>query len=114
MDASADFRLAAYLTNLGHDVATIARDHPQTLSDRQVLATALGEQRILITNDSDFGELVVRFELPHAGVIYFRLEETDIATKIGGLAQVLRDHGGHLQDFFVVTERGIRVRRART
>ena len=112
LDASADYRLAGYLIGLGHDVETIVRDYPIALPDRDVLAIALREQRILITNDRDFGELVVRLNTPHAGVIYFRLEKTDLATKIAGLEKVLRDHEAHLSSFIVVSERGIRVWRA--
>lgn len=71
LDASADFRLLAYLTDLGHNVATIAHDHPQTLDDVEILAIALADQRVLITNDRDFGELIFRRRLPHAGGYLF-------------------------------------------
>ncbi len=112
LDASADFRLFAFLTDLGHDVATIAKDHPQNLSDADVLAVAVAEQRILITNDRDFGELIFRRRLPHAGVIYFRLERTDLDTKIVGLQRVLTDYADKLSGFVTVAEGGIRIRGA--
>ncbi len=47
LDESADFPLAAYLRGLGHDVTAIARDYPHALKDREVLAIAQREQRIL-------------------------------------------------------------------
>ena len=112
LHASADFRLLGYLTGLGHDVATIAGDYPRSLEDEEVLATAYRDQRVLITNDRDFGELIFRRKLPHAGVIYFRLEETDLPTKILGLDRVLTSHADQLTGFIVVSERGIRVRAA--
>jgi len=108
--ASADFRLITYLVERGHDVATVASDYPQTLKDPEVVGIALQERRILITNDRDFGELIFRQRLSHAGIIYFRLERTDLDTKIQGLERVLSDHGHQLSEFIVVTERGIRVR----
>jgi predicted nuclease of predicted toxin-antitoxin system len=40
-----------------------------------VLAIATAEQRVLLTNDKDFGELIFRRRLPHAGVILFRLAQ---------------------------------------
>ena len=73
LDESAEFRLAALLQQHGHYVKAIAHDYPSGLPDRQVLAIAKNEQRILITNDRDFGELIFRQRMPHAGVILFRL-----------------------------------------
>jgi predicted nuclease of predicted toxin-antitoxin system len=49
LDESVDVRLAAFLTERGHDVKAVARDVPSALEDRQVLRLALGERRVLIT-----------------------------------------------------------------
>jgi len=38
----------------------------------EVLRTAFAENRILITNDKDFGEKAYRERLPHKGVILLR------------------------------------------
>lgn len=55
----------------GHDVAWIRLDAPGS-SDREVLARAQNENRILITFDKDFGELALKEGLPAAsGVILF-------------------------------------------
>jgi len=64
LDESADFPVAAFLTDRGHDVTSIARDYPSALEDDEVLSIAQKEQRILITNDRDFGELVFRQQRP--------------------------------------------------
>ena len=77
LDESADFPLAAFLTELGHDVTTILRDYTRSIEDTEVLSIARCEGRIVITNDLDFGELVVRHGQPHSGVILFRLETTE-------------------------------------
>ena len=63
----------------------IARDHPRALPDEEVLSIALREDRILITNDRDFGELIFRQRLPHSGVILFRLPATALAAKLSRL-----------------------------
>ena len=76
LDENADERLADYLRRLGHDATTIRNDYTRSIEDRDVLAIALREQRILITNDRDFGELIIRERLAHAGAIYFRLSTT--------------------------------------
>lgn len=73
LDESTEYRIAAFLTDQGHDVAAIAHDYPAALPDGEVLAIAKREQRILITNDADFGELVFRHKQRHSGVILFRM-----------------------------------------
>ena len=45
------------LTSLGHDVTSAVEIDPKA-TDEEVLTLALEEQRILITEDRDFGELV--------------------------------------------------------
>jgi predicted nuclease of predicted toxin-antitoxin system len=73
LDESADARLVPYLRANGHDVTSLVTDYPAGLPVPDVLATAVREQRILITNDRDFGDLVFLQEQPHVGVILFRL-----------------------------------------
>ena len=112
LDESADFRLAGFLTDLGHDVTAIARDYPPSLPDDQVLQIAQHEQRILITNDRDFGELIVRERLPHAGVVLFRTHSKSLASQIAGLRLVLAYPPVDLtSNLLVVNEQGVRVRR---
>ena len=111
LDESADYPLAAYLQQLGHDVTAIAHDYPQALKDREVLSIALHEQRILLTNDHDFGELIFRQRLAHYGVILFRLGAETLPVKTRWLGDVLSKHAQDLRDFVVITDRGVRVRR---
>lgn len=112
LDESADLPLAFHLRQLGHDVKAIARDYPRSLEDPDVLAIARQEQRILITNDRDFGELVFRQRLPHCGVILFRLEDERIPIKTAWLDHVLANHSDRLEHFIVITHGGVRVRHA--
>src|SRR6476659_4516168 len=111
LDENADFLLAGVLRDLGHDVTAIARDYPAAIKDLEVLEIAQREERVLITNDLDFGELIFRRRLPHAGVLLFRLEAEDIQTKSTWLRYVLSHHAEQLDQFIVVTQRGVQVRR---
>ena|SRR5215212_59409 len=112
MDESADARLGPFLRRLGHDVTTIAVDHPASLKDEDVLAIARREQRILITDDRDFGELVFRNRRPHAGVIYLRVGAyAELDLKRERLEDALRRHANDLDQFLVVTRNRVRVRR---
>ncbi len=98
LDENAEYRLALYLKERGHDVKAIAYDFPHALIDEEVLAIAYREQRVLLTNDnSDFGELIFRYHLPHCGVIVFRLGDADVEAKQAKLEHVLSVHKNHLQ-----------------
>ena len=110
IDASSDARLVDHLRNLGHDVTRIGPDYPARLRDVDVLAAAYREQRILITDDRDFGELVFRERQPHAGVIYLRLDTTRIAVRTTRLDDVLSTYADQLDQFIVVTAESVRVR----
>ncbi len=112
LDENADFPLAAFLQAMGHDVTSIAHDYPHALQDREVLAIAHREERILVTNDHDFGELVVRRRLPHSGIILFRLKNEDLSAKQAWLAHALEQYSDQLQQLLVITQRGVRVRRS--
>ena len=57
----------------GYDIAGIIEDSPGA-KDESVLSRAHAEQRIILTFDRDYGELIYRRRLPFpAGVAYFRL-----------------------------------------
>lgn len=57
----------------GHDVVWILNEYPG-ISDIEVLHLAEKTDRIIVTHDSDYGELVFKYQLkPKAGIIYFRL-----------------------------------------
>jgi predicted nuclease of predicted toxin-antitoxin system len=111
LDESAEARIAVFLTAHGHEATRIGRDYPASLPDEEVLALAQGEQRILITNDKDFGELVIREHRPHAGVILFRFPlDSTAQQKIRALEELLASHPAPLAQFFVLTPQGTRVR----
>src|SRR4051794_31180215 len=110
LDESTDVRVGEYLTALGYDVTFIVRDYPRALSDEQVLARAYSEQRVVITEDRDFGELVVRYRQPHAGVILFRLPATDLDSRFARLDSIIAQYPDRLDCLLVVTTRGIRAR----
>ncbi|MEO6487424.1 MAG: DUF5615 family PIN-like protein [Thermoanaerobaculia bacterium] len=110
LDESTDFRAATHLRSLGHDVQSIARDYEQALADEQVLAIALRERWVLITSDTDFGELVFRLGSAHAGVMLIRLRSVEVKTLLSSLDYVLANHAHRLAEFVVVNERGVRFR----
>jgi predicted nuclease of predicted toxin-antitoxin system len=110
LDENVDYRLAAFLRGLGHDVAAIAHEHKESIADREVLRIALREQRILLTNDHDFGELIVRQELAHSGVVLFRLKSEAMDVKCARLSYVLDHYSDRMHQFLVLTDQRVRIR----
>jgi len=115
LDENAGRRLVPFLKQLGYDVTVIGEDYPASLLDREVLALAYRERRILLTHDrSDFGELIFRDQHTHCGVLLFRLkgEEGNITLMRERLQQVLEKSADQLHHFLVVTTKGVRIRKA--
>jgi predicted nuclease of predicted toxin-antitoxin system len=68
--------VAQWLRSQGHDVFSVY-DDAQGADDESILRLACSEDRIVITCDKDFGELVFRDELPHEGVVLLRATNPD-------------------------------------
>ena len=63
----------ARLRAAGEDVAFVVED-ARAIADTEVLEWARREQRIILTFDRDYGELIYRRKLPvPLGIVYFRL-----------------------------------------
>jgi len=103
--------VSEWLRNQNHDVFCIF-DQARGLDDDAIIAKALVENRILITNDKDFGEKVYREKHSHHGVIFLRLDNERAASKIATLKQLFDNYAHQLPDqFVVVTETGVRFAR---
>ena len=94
-----------------HDVLWIREAAPGS-SDLEVLARALREDRLLITFDKDFGELVFRYHHPHTGVILLRLKQVSFQMKQERLAEVLTTYKHALRHFLIVTLYTVRIRKS--
>ena len=63
-----------YLVTKSFDVLAIGIDNLST-SDKEVMEIAIKENRIILTFDRDYGELIFKHNYrPEKGVVYFRLE----------------------------------------
>ncbi len=96
------------LREAGHDVIAIAEVAKGTV-DEMVMRRALSEQRILITEDPDFGELVYARGHSSAGVILVRFPSRVRRAKPPSVVEAVAKLGARLSDAFTVVEPG-RVR----
>lgn len=101
-----------HLRSLGYDVAYIG-DGNAGVHDEDVMALAQAEDRIIITMDRDYGELIFKKGLINpAGVIYLRLDLFDVNEPAELTHQLLNspDITMH-RNFTVVTRENIRQRK---
>jgi predicted nuclease of predicted toxin-antitoxin system len=102
--------LVAWFRAKGHDVVSAAESLAGA-SDETLLARATDEARVLVTDDKDFGELVVHRRLAASGVMLLRLRDASIAVRIARLASLWPEIERSLPGRFVVVgERKLRVR----
>jgi predicted nuclease of predicted toxin-antitoxin system len=92
----------------GHEVASVATLAPG-LEDHDVLALARDQERVLVTFDADFGDLVFqRGEPPPPAIVYLRLHPIVVDEVLALTLRALR--APTLSSFVVVTRRGLRRR----
>lgn len=97
----------AELQAAGHDVlwtGDLARDP----GDEDILAQSHREQRVLVKLDKDFGELAIRRNLPHGGIV--RLVNMSARQQGAVCQQVLAQYGDELSQGAIITVEAGRVR----
>ncbi|HLG11077.1 MAG TPA: DUF5615 family PIN-like protein [Dehalococcoidia bacterium] len=109
LDENVDARLSPFLIAAGHDVTAIVHDYPAALDDETVLSIAVREGRVILTRDTDFGELIYRRRMPHAGIILIRLRGRALWHLQARVTQAVARLTNEPQ-FLVVTDHQIRVR----
>lgn len=67
-DVNASGILAQWLSAKGHNVVKVASKNP-TMTDDEILKRAVAEDRIIVTTDNDFEEMIWRQQKPHCGVL---------------------------------------------
>ena len=101
--------VAKWLKQNDYDVVSIYDDVPG-IDDNAVLNKAFTQDRILITCDKDFGEMIFKNKRPHCGVLLLRLVDEKPTNKIRMLESILENYHQDLRgNFVVVTEKTIRI-----
>lgn len=85
--------LQAFLVGQGHDVLSAIASDPKA-SDERLMAMALQDERVLATEDKDFGELIFVRRLPHGPVV--RLVELTVDEQVDGMAELLERRAADL------------------
>ena len=101
-----------FFTSQNLDVYCVSTSSPGW-TDYQVLDKAVSENRVIITNDKDFGDMVFKEKISHCGVILMRLEDESPMNKIQILRQFLQNFTEEITGnyFIVLTEKLARIRK---
>ena len=100
--------VARWLREEGHDVFSVY-EQARGIDDDAVVARAVSEHRIIVTNDKDFGEKVYRDGQIHAGIVLLRLREDSASGKLAAIRRLLEFHADRLEgSFVVVSDRHVR------
>lgn len=110
VDVNASGVVAHWLKERGHNVREVANTDPG-MDDARILAWAVAEDRVIVTTDQDFEELIWREGKQHSGLL--RLENLPRAERIGLLADVLEHYHRELQSGAIViaSRNKIRIRK---
>ena len=101
--------VARWFRKQGHDVFSVY-EQARGMDDDDIVAKAYTEDRILVTNDKDFGEKVYRDMKPHKGIVLLRLDDERASIKIAVIRRLLENYANRLQgNFIVATERRVRI-----
>jgi predicted nuclease of predicted toxin-antitoxin system len=110
IDENVSRRIAERLQQDGH-VVTLAQQVALGQPDHEVLALAQRLAAIVLTEDNDFGDLVMRQHLPSAGVVLLRLSGMERSAQPDYIAQIIATNVAIIPDSFtVISPSGIRVR----
>jgi predicted nuclease of predicted toxin-antitoxin system len=102
---------AQWLRVQQHDVFSVYEEG-RGMDDDEIVQKAFAENRILVTNDKDFGEKIYRQGWSHRGVVLLRLDDERAVIKIDALRRLLADYADQLADHYaVVTETRVRFAR---
>ncbi len=101
-------RLANLLEKEGHDVL-FAGDVMSSVSDEEIIKKCEEDDRILITDDKDFGELVFRLGRPIKGVILLRII-TIPEIRLATILNLLKNYDVK-NKYIVLQENAVRIRK---
>jgi predicted nuclease of predicted toxin-antitoxin system len=93
------------LRQAGYEIASITEDSPG-IEDPEVLTRAVDEQRVILTFDRDYGELIYRFRLPAPeGVIYLRFRPHTPEEPAAILLNLFQTDRLQIEGWFTILER---------
>ena len=102
--------VASWLISNGHDAVHLNDESLFELDDDRILQKAIKENRIVLTTDTDFSQILALGKIANAAVIQFRTSvftPTNIKDK---LELLFNDFQTQLDEYFILTIEDTRMR----
>lgn len=110
VDENVGLSIINFLREQGFDTKSVSELYPSR-DDIFIFKEAYRENRIIITNDKDFGYLIFKTELPPISVILLRFEDESISGILKAIKEALKlPKEKLLNHFIVLSENRIRIR----
>ena len=110
VDVNVGLSVTNSLRQHGYDV-TFAGDLNWSMPDLELLSLAHREERIIVTMDTDFGELVYHSGQPHAGVLLLRMPGVTRSERVQIVQEIIDRYGEQIPGHLCVYREGnLRVR----
>lgn len=100
-DESFSFAIISVLREKGYNIKWIGEIAPG-ISDRAVYQIAKEDDRVILTEDKDFGELAVRFKLKTSGVVLLRISSKEKELRQKRVFELLERFPDKLEGHLVV------------
>lgn len=97
--------ISNWLKNKGFDTFCVLQE-ATSVDDTAVLDIANKENRIIVTNDKDFGESIFKNHLPCKGVILLRMDDNSLKNLFDNYLGLISQ-----DNFIVVSDENVRVKK---
>ncbi len=104
-DENLHSQVVVHLRSLDMDVRSVREEGWVGTPDAELLRLAVGEMRVIVTHDSDFGTLVIRGGQAVYGILYLRPGHMRPSETIALVQSVLREEFDVTPPFIVVAQR---------
>jgi predicted nuclease of predicted toxin-antitoxin system len=113
VDNPLSWRLAERLRQTGHDAIHVREVGMAAAADPDIYLRGIREDRVIITQDTDFGGLMAGSDPPRGCVALLRLSSGRVEHQWVRLSVLLEQHAGDLVagTIAVITDTRIRLRR---
>jgi len=110
VDVGVGRKVEDFLQDKGYDTKLIRSIDP-CLPDHEIIKIAANENRMIITMDKDFGELVYHSLMDTCGIILLRLEDATGTEKLEVIKEIIAKYSKKIKNHFCVYQKGkFRVR----
>ena len=96
-DENFEPQFVARLRTEGHEVLFLD-EYDAGIDDVEILATAVEQDAVVITNDKDFGELIFRHGFESRGVIFLRLYDLPLDERTEIVIDTIRIYENELKE----------------